>query len=272
MKESSAEIVQEKDFLWLQILEMPYFRGLLRAVEARFYQDIHLPEPILDLGCGDGHFASITFGKKIDVGIDPWSGPVKLAKKQDSYKFVINGKGDHLPFPDGFFGSVISNSVLEHIEELEPVLEEISRVTRPKAKFVFCVPNHRFLKNLSISNGFDKIRLKFLGELYRKFFNRISRHHHCDSFNIWNDRLKLAGFTIDKVWDYFSPRATQTLEWGHYFGVPALVVHYLFKRWILIPKKWNLIPIYTYLRKFYNEDMYQANGSYSFYIAHKDSQ
>ena len=39
--------------LWKNISELPYFRGLLRAVEGCFYQDIHLEEPILDLGCGD---------------------------------------------------------------------------------------------------------------------------------------------------------------------------------------------------------------------------
>ncbi|HSM25059.1 MAG TPA: class I SAM-dependent methyltransferase, partial [Anaerolineaceae bacterium] len=235
MRKSPEKIVQEPEFLWRQILEMPYFRGLLRAVEARFYQDITLPGPILDLGCGDGHFASAAFTQPVDVGIDPWTGPVKLASKQGSYKFVINGNGDQLPFPDGYFGSVISNSVLEHIEDLDSVLKEISRVTKPNATFVFCVPNHRFLSNLSVSNAFDTVGLKFLGDYYRNFFNRISRHHHCDNYDTWHERLKKIGFTIDKWWDYFSPQATHALEWGHYLGVPSLLFHFVFKRWIIVP-------------------------------------
>ena len=40
----------KKDYLWLQIKEMPYFRGLLRAVEARVYQDIQLERPIWVVG------------------------------------------------------------------------------------------------------------------------------------------------------------------------------------------------------------------------------
>ncbi len=62
---------QERDFLWVQISELPYFRGLLRSMEARVYQDLTLVSPVLDLGCGDGHFASRTFMKPIEVGIDP---------------------------------------------------------------------------------------------------------------------------------------------------------------------------------------------------------
>ena len=47
------------DLLWQHLKDLPYFRALLRAVEARFYADLTLGEPALDLGCGDGHFASL---------------------------------------------------------------------------------------------------------------------------------------------------------------------------------------------------------------------
>lgn len=259
----------KKDFLWLQIKEMPYFRGMLRAVEARAYQDINLQEPILDLGCGDGHFASIAFDYPLEVGIDPWWGPVKLASKQGSYKQVINGVGNQIPFPDGYFGSVISNSVLEHIDDLDVVIKEVARVMKPNGTFVFCVPNHLFLENLSISSWLDKIHLKSLGDLYRKFFNWISRHHHCDSPEVWEKRLSEASFSIDQWWHYFSPSAFHVLEWGHYFGLPSLISHFLLRRWIIVPKKWNLFFTEALTRKFYFEEPNQEKGSYSFYITHK---
>lgn len=62
------------DLLWRHLKDLPYFRALLRAVEARFYQDIPLVEPVLDLGCGDGHFASAMPLHPPFVGMDPWSG------------------------------------------------------------------------------------------------------------------------------------------------------------------------------------------------------
>jgi SAM-dependent methyltransferase len=270
-KNQTANVFKDKDdILWEQIKELPYFRGLLRAIEARAYQNIPLTGPILDLGCGDGHFASKAFEVPLDVGIDPWIGPIKLANKQGSYKIVIRGLGDQLPFPDDYFESVISNSVLEHIQDLDSVISEISRVIKPDAQFIFCVPNNNFLLNLSISNWFDKIGFRKLADLYRKFFNRISRHHHCDSPEIWKDRLEKAGFSVDRWWHYFSPRATAVLEWGHYFGLPSLVSHFLFHRWIIVPKRWNLSLTNDFVEKFFNEETIQENGSYSFYIAHKN--
>ena len=59
--------------LWRHLKTIPAFRGLLRAVEARFYQQLDLAEPILDLGCGDGHFSQMTFERPLTVGIDPVS-------------------------------------------------------------------------------------------------------------------------------------------------------------------------------------------------------
>ena len=263
MKEKS------RDYLWLNISSLPYFRGLLRAVEARVYEDIELPGPSLDLGCGDGHFSQIAFHSEVTVGLDPWSGPVRLAGRGGKYRHVIQGQGDQIPFSDGFFASAVSNSVLEHIEDLDPVLAEVARVLKPGAAFLFCVPNENFLPNLSISRGMDRIGLRGFAESYRRFFNRISRHHHCDSRKTWEDRLNSGGFEIEKQWDYFSPDALRTLEWGHYFGLPSLVCHFLFRRWILVPARWNLSLTLALVCKYYQEAAIQPQGSYAFYITRR---
>src|SRR4030067_3112346 len=74
-------IMKDKDYLWLNLRDLPYFRAMLRAVEAQFYQAFELPAPTLDLGCGDGHFASIAFERKLEGGLDPWSGPIHQAAR-----------------------------------------------------------------------------------------------------------------------------------------------------------------------------------------------
>jgi SAM-dependent methyltransferase len=258
-----------RDFLGEQLRDLPYFRALLRAVESRFYQDIELVEPVLDLGCGDGHFAALTFDHPLDAGIDPWTGPVRLAQKRGAYRLVIHGNGADMPFNEATFNSCVSNSVLEHIPDLDAVLKETSRILKPQGMFVFCVPNHQFLDNLSVSNFFDRIGLRFAADAYRKFFNRISRHHHCDSPEVWEERLARHGFKIEHWWHYFSPAALHALEWGHYFGLPSLVAHFLFRRWILVPARWNLAGVKASLQKYYDESPEQPHGSYSFYIARK---
>lgn len=260
---------ESKDYLWLNISSLPYFRGLLRAVEARVYGDLELPSPSLDLGCGDGHFSRIAFNDEVSIGLDPWTGPVRIAGREGKYKQVIQGTGDRIPFSKGFFSSAVSNSVLEHIPDLDPVLQELSRVLKPGASFIFCVPNENFLLNLSVSNWLDKVGLHKLAGRYRAFFNHISRHHHCDPRNVWEERLEKHGFFIEDQWDYFSPRSLAILEWGHYLGLPSLVCHFLFKKWILIPKRWNLWLTLKIVQPGYAEANRQQKGSYAFYLARR---
>ncbi|MCJ7624795.1 MAG: class I SAM-dependent methyltransferase, partial [Anaerolineaceae bacterium] len=245
---------KSKDFLWLNIRELPYFRGLLRAVEARFYQDTVLESPVLDLGCGDGTFSKITFDKTLDVGLDTWAGSLRSARDSKRYKIIVQASGTEIPFPAKHFQSIISNSVLEHITDVDSVLSEAARILKPGGVFLFCVPNQNFLPNLSVSALLDRFGIKFLAELYRTFFNKISRHYHCDPPNVWEKRLINVGFVIEEYWNYFSPSALHVLEWGHYFGLPSLVAHWIFGRWILIPKGWNLAVTKKLLHKYYLED------------------
>lgn len=255
-----------KDYLTPHLKDLPYFRALLRAVEARFYEDISLPGPVLDLGCGDGHFASLTFQEALDMGLDPWWGPISEASTRSSYKSLVCAEGDRMPYASDYFSSAVSNSVLEHIPDLNPVLQETARVLKPGAPFIFCVPNHRFLDTLSISTWLDKIKLGGLADLYRSFFNRISRHYNCDSYGTWKERLEQYGFVIEDWWDYFPQTALHVLEWGHYFGVPAWVSKLIFDRWILAPTKWNLFLTERLVRPYYDCDPRSQDGVYSFYI------
>ena len=260
---------QSPDYLWPQISSLPYFRALLRAVEARFYENIDLPAPTLDLGCGDGHFASLTFDRPLQVGADPWWGPLREASGREAYRGLVQADGARMPFPDAYFASAVSNSVLEHIPHLDAVLAETARLLMPGAPFIFCVPNHNFLPALSVGRALDKVGLRPLGDAYRAFFDRISRHHHCDPPQVWQTRLARVGFHIERWWHYFSPTALRTLEWGHYFGLPSWASRALTGRWILVPTAWNLALTRRLVQRFYDESPEQDDGVYTFYIACK---
>jgi SAM-dependent methyltransferase len=241
----------------------------VRAVEARFYQDLDLPAPLLDLGCGDGHFASLTFDRTIDVGLDPWTGPIRQARRHPVYRGLVQAEGGAMPFPDGCFASALSNSVLEHIPDVEVVLGEAARVLKLGAPFVFCVPNHRFIESLSIGSALERARLRWPAGAYRAFFNRISRHRHCDPPETWQARLERAGFRLERWWHYLPPRALHVVEWGHYFGLPSLVCRLLFKRWILVPSRWNLALTERLLRGYYQSGPISEEGVYTFFIARR---
>jgi SAM-dependent methyltransferase len=252
--------VSVKDFLFLQLRDLPYFRALLRAIESSYYQDLDLPAPTLDVGCGDGHFASLTFDRKIEVGLDPWHDPIHEAKGRGSYVTLVEADGARAPFPDRYFASAFSNSVLEHIPHVDAVLAETARLLKPGAPFYFCVPNRRYLSELSLR--------RLLGPRYVEWFRRISRVHHADTPDMWKSRLEKAGFELVRRWDYFSPAAMRVLEWGHYFGLPSLVVRVLTGRWIIVPTKWNLWFTERFVRK-YASPLPVVNGTFTFYIAQK---
>jgi SAM-dependent methyltransferase len=259
---------QTKDFLWLNIRDLPYFRSLLRAVEAQFYDEVDLLAPTLDVGCGEGHFASLIFNRKIEVGLDPSYESLHEASERLAYQLLTEADGGRMPYPQEYFASAFSNSVLEHIPHVEQVLDETARVLKPGAVFAFCVPNHRFNESLSISRGLEKLRLTALARLYRAFFTYIARHRHLDSPEVWKKRLEAAGFTVEKWWDYFPPKALSVLEWGHYLGLPSLLTRKLTGRWILIPTYWNLAFTYRLLQP-YADAVPCDDGVCTFYIARR---
>ncbi len=266
------------DLLWGHLCDLPAFRALLRAVEARFCIDLPLARPVLDLGCGDGHFAPVAFDEPLEVGFDPWWGPLIEARKHGAYHLLTQAEGAKMPFPDGTFATVVSNSVLEHIPQVQPVLEEVARVLRspeqaeehPGGVFYFCVPGPNFFPFLSIGRALEWSGPHSLGEVYRGLFSRISRHHHCDGAVVWKRRLGAAGLQLVRWWPDFSRRALTVLEWGHYLGLPSLVCKKLTGRWVVWPSRANpnLWLTERLVRPLY-EGAPPREGAYLFFVARK---
>ncbi|MGC9398658.1 MAG: class I SAM-dependent methyltransferase [Anaerolineae bacterium] len=260
--------MSSRDTFERQLRELPAFRALLRAVEARFYADLPLPRPILDLGCGDGHFAGMAWPQGVEVGLDPWWGPLQEAKRHANHGLLICAEGAHAPFADASFATVVSNSVLEHIPEVEPVLDEVTRVLRPGGWFHFCVPSPNFRRFLSVGRALDALGLKAWAEAYRRLFDHISRHYHYAAPETWTARLTRRGLQVERRWSYFSPRALAALEWGHPLGLPSALVKKVTGRWLLAPTTWNLALTAALLRPLYEEPL-PEEGAYLFFSAQK---
>jgi SAM-dependent methyltransferase len=107
----------------------------------------------LDLGCGDGILTDILF-KRVGktprlVGIDPDPWRQAAARQYEFYERIHTCGGDRIPEPDGSLDYVFSNSVLEHIPNLEPVIAEVGRLLKPSGRFFFTVPCPGFHANLA---------------------------------------------------------------------------------------------------------------------------
>jgi SAM-dependent methyltransferase len=258
----------ENDFLWKHLRELPYFRSILRAVEAQLFQDVSLERPILDVGSGDGHFASVTFGHQVDVGLDPDRTTMPEAIRRGGYRWLIQADGGNMPFANRSFASAFSNSVLEHIPQLETVLHEVGRVLKSGAPFVFTVPNPGYQSELSISGLFERMGLKSLAQAYESWFMRMSRTWNLYYEDGWQERLSAAGFEVERSFRYFPPASLHALEWGHYFGAACLLPRWLIGRWIIAPTRWNLRLTERIVRRYYEAPVSEG-GTYSFYLARK---
>lgn len=252
-----------------QLFYMPYFRGMLRAVEQSQYPQELLIEPILDIGAGDGHFAWAMLEGKVIDGIDPWHAPLKEAGSWNVYRSLSLANGQELPFLSGRYPTAISNSVLEHIPGVQEVLNEVGRCLQPGGHFLFAVPNERFRTELWGMQVLRKVGLGFLTQSYSRFFNWVSRHVNLDTPEVWVERLKIAGFGSVEHWNYFPRQALHQLELGHAANLPNLLWKKLFGKWVLFKNRKNPFIHFDRIHRLV-ESPKDDNGCCTFFIATKD--
>lgn len=216
--------------------KVPIALGLERLAEANLYKEDELARPILDLGCGDGLFATLAFRLPLEFGVDPQSRELEVAASSPSpYIELICAYGSDIPLPDNFLGSVISNSVLEHIEELEPVLREMFRLLKPSGKFVATVPSAKFEEYSAVAQILGLLRLGRLKAAWCRHYNRFWRHHHAYNQAAWAKMFESSGFEVTNIQTYNSPSACLRNDLIAPLGAPAKAQKILFNRWTTFP-------------------------------------
>ena len=262
---------QTRDFLTPHLMTLPPHRVMIRMIEARLFAETapELPEPILDVGSGDGTFAEIAFpGKKI-YGIDPIISDTYEAYGRNVYQGLSVADGKDLPFPNETFSAAFSNCVLEHVVPLRETLSETFRTLKPGAPFVASVVGGRFPSQLlgtKILNalGFDGMR-------YGRWFNKVSVHVNMLSRDEWSKLFNEVGFEVESCRPYFSDRALELFDLSHYLAAPSLITRKLLGRWIIAAPftiNWLWEPI---LRPIYNAPT-PADAPYYFFILRKPAK
>ncbi len=186
--------------------------ALWRAVELRVAAEERYERPLLDLGCGDGLVGQVLFGIEgcVDVGLDPWADQLQSAARSGVYRHVNQADGHRLPYADRTFATVFSNSVLEHIPDVEPVVRQVGRVLRTGGRFIFTVPSDAFRHLL---DGY--IRPVEAGDVekagwYAAAVDVWLEHHHYHTPDEWRDILASAGMTLAKA-RYYIPEEVERL-------------------------------------------------------------
>ncbi len=203
----------DRDYLSL-LLEQYWFAppvALWRSVEMRVLAAEEFPRPILDLGCGDGLIAQVLFAGEppVEVGFDPWWDQVRQVPASGVYRHVQQAAGSAMPYPDGAFATVYSNSVLEHIPDVAPVLQEAARVLRPGGRFIATVPSDVFRRLLG---GYrERIVVGDMegAEAYADGVDRRLEHHRYPTPEAWRAMLKDVGLRLVRARYYVPPAVVE---------------------------------------------------------------
>lgn len=168
--------------------------------------------PVLEIGCGDGGIPEAA-GLYIDDAIDLNPRAVERA----SARTGTYGRVRQLDLHDlvaeqpGAYRTVLANSVLEHVDGLDALLEPITALLAPGGRLVTTVPLDDMNAHLLMSRG-----------RYTRFRQSQLQHRNLWTVWEWERRLRAAGFTevsIERYLDGASCRFWDQLDVGAGWGV-----------------------------------------------------
>lgn len=99
----------------------------------------------LEVGCGLGYFSEMANKLDADVtGVDVGESLVKITKKRVPRGKFVKASASQLPFNSGTFDVVLCTEVIEHVENQNEALKELSRVLKRNGILVITTPNRLF--------------------------------------------------------------------------------------------------------------------------------
>ena len=146
---------------------------------------------VLDYGCGEGVVLNgIRARKKISedsCGVDLSVNAVKKARTRfPALSFQTLNERGGIPFPDGWFDTVVATEVIEHVFDTDLVFSEFRRVLKPDGKLLLTCPYHGFLKDLV---------MLLTGKIESHYHDPYSFHIRYYSSGSLNGVLRKHGFT-----------------------------------------------------------------------------
>jgi len=141
---------------------VPYFQRVLQELQVDARE-----KRALDVGCGGGllaeEFAVMGFAV---TGIDPSEKSLAAARAHSAMSGLEidyrHGYGDKLPFESQSFDVVYCCDVLEHIQNWDTVIGEISRVLREGGVFLYDTINRTMLSKILLIKVLQEWRLTSL--------------------------------------------------------------------------------------------------------------
>ncbi len=213
----------------------PFPLAVERCIECEILARQAFRRPVLDVGCGEGLFAKVFFDEPVDHGVDPSASELERARQLGAYHELSCCGGAELPFDDDTFPTAMSNSVLEHIPDLGPVLDEVRRVLAPGGSFYVTLPTDRFEQYTVTARLLAACGQAGLEQRYRRRFNTFWRHFHAYAPAEWARRFAEHGWEVAETVEYGSRRLCTWDAALTPLCLPSFVVKKLTNRWFLLP-------------------------------------
>lgn len=173
--------------------------ALWRAAEIAILRDVTYKHPLMDVGCGDGLVTAHVL-PYADFGVDPNEQALQHAAKLHIYGRLEALPVQQLPLPDGSITMVLSNSVFEHIPEIDTVLASLARILSMGGRLVFTTPTDTFSTWLFLPVP-----------AYARWRNRALNHLNLWSVQEWKRHLEAVGLEVELVRPYL--RREQVWLW-----------------------------------------------------------
>lgn len=168
---------------------------------------------VADIACGTGDWLYATQQRGAHpVGIDISSKAIDVCKTRMPGGEFHTAVAENLPLSDNQFDLVSCLGALEHFVNPSVALQEMIRIAKPEARFLFLVPNADFLtRRLGFFRGTDQVEV---------------REEVC-TLQGWIRLFEDAGLTVAHLWRDLH---TLSIEWifrRPWYIVPARIVQAL---------------------------------------------
>ena len=188
---------------------------------------------ILDDGCGKGEISRQLSYFGFTVGIDPATRRIPEWKNDPNTSF-LSASGESLPLKDQSIDVVVSQQVVEHVENVDAYLKEAYRVLKKRGILIISFPNKIFP-----IEGHTK--LPFITYLPQSAFQRIvnvfaKRDYRVNRFTYKSFLHKIRRLGFERVYD-----VTKNILRRFFSGLGARTTarHYSLFRFIL--PSWNWV-------------------------------
>ncbi|MGB3472758.1 MAG: class I SAM-dependent methyltransferase [Erythrobacter sp.] len=165
---------------------------------------------VFELGCGGGINQEFYNADAIAsyAGIDPHEGLLDAARDAAKAKGwpadLRAGVGESIPFPDGFFDTVVCTFTLCSVQDAAQVLSEIRRILRPEGRALFL--EHGRAPDRNVARWQDRIE---------PVWKRMAGG--CHLTRPIADAVRKAGFAVETIGEGYTPKAPKFagwMEWG----------------------------------------------------------